>query len=216
MVVGTLLIYAFVKFRQTRSNSDREPAQVYGSNQIETAWTVIPILIVVVLFLASAREIHSVQDAARPAGAVQVTVIGHQFWWEFRYPGFGIVTANELSCSSQQSDTSPAHILEVDVRRHGSQLLDSTTCRKDGLDPESYKRDVDRAARNRRVSRPVRAILRHAAREDAFAWPSRIGSRCDFGAWVQAQKDSLRIKMKSEAAGRHVFETTACLNCSNT
>ncbi len=74
----------------------REPAQVYGSTQIELAWTVIPILIVVVLFLATARVIHAIQDAPKPATAVEVTVIGHQFWWEFRYPAFGIVTANEL------------------------------------------------------------------------------------------------------------------------
>ena len=69
---------------------------MYGSTQIELAWTVIPILIVVVLFLATARVIHAIQDAPKPAEAVEVTAIGHQFWWEFRYPGLGIVTANEL------------------------------------------------------------------------------------------------------------------------
>jgi len=69
---------------------------VYGSTQIELAWTIIPILIVVVLFLATARVIHAIQDAPKPAEAVEVTAIGHQFWWEFRYPGLGIVTANEL------------------------------------------------------------------------------------------------------------------------
>ena len=39
-----------------QSMPGREPAQVYGSTQIELAWTVIPILIVVVLFLATARS----------------------------------------------------------------------------------------------------------------------------------------------------------------
>ena len=59
-------------------------------------WTIIPILIVVVLFLVTARVIHAVQDAPKPADAVEVTAIGHQFWWEFRYPSAGVVTANEL------------------------------------------------------------------------------------------------------------------------
>ena len=95
-VVFTLLVYSVVKFRSRPADTDREPAQVYGSTQIELAWTIIPILIVVVLFLATARVIHAVQDAPRPATAVEVTAIGHQFWWEFRYPGLGIVTANEL------------------------------------------------------------------------------------------------------------------------
>src|SRR5271165_2939961 len=96
LVVFTLLTYVVVKFRQKPQDDDREPAQVYGSTQIELAWTVIPILIVVVLFLATARVIHAIQDAPKPVAALEVTAIGHQFWWEFRYPGLGIVTANEL------------------------------------------------------------------------------------------------------------------------
>src|ERR1700751_3123731 len=96
VVVGTLLVYSVVKFRGRASDAGREPAQVYGSTQIELAWTVIPVLIVAVLFLATARVIHAIQDAPKPAAALDVTVIGHQFWWEFRYPKLGIVTANEL------------------------------------------------------------------------------------------------------------------------
>lgn len=42
----------------------------------------------VVLFLASARVIHSVQDAPK--------AVGHQFRWEYRYPALGVATANEL------------------------------------------------------------------------------------------------------------------------
>src|SRR5215510_8368260 len=55
IVVFTLIAYSVVKFRSRTADADREPAQVYGSNQIEMAWTIIPILIVVVLFLATAR-----------------------------------------------------------------------------------------------------------------------------------------------------------------
>ena len=79
-----------------RGDDGREPPQVYGSNQVELAWTVIPVLIVLVLFLATARVIHSIQDAPEAAGAIEVIAIGHQFWWEFRYPALGVVTANEL------------------------------------------------------------------------------------------------------------------------
>src|ERR1700757_387441 len=96
VIVFALLVYSVVKFRGRTMDAGREPAQVYGSTQIELAWTIIPILIVVVLFLATARVIHAIQDAPEPAGAVDVIVIGHQYWWEFRYPKLGIVTANEL------------------------------------------------------------------------------------------------------------------------
>src|ERR1700739_1448068 len=94
--VFTLLAYSVIKFRGRVGDSGREPAQVYGSTQIDLAWTIIPVLIVVVLFLATARVLHAVQDAPQPPGAIEVTAIGHQYWWEFRYPKLGVVTANEL------------------------------------------------------------------------------------------------------------------------
>src|SRR5271165_1564899 len=96
LTVAGLLTYTIIRFRQ-RSGQDRsEPAQVYGSNQIEIAWTVIPILIVFVLSMSTARITGAVQNKRIPADALNVTVVGHRWWWEFRYPGFNIVTANEL------------------------------------------------------------------------------------------------------------------------
>ena len=65
LVVFGMLIYAAVKYR-SRPGDDREPVQIYGSDQLELAWTVIPVLIVMVLFLSSARVIHALQDAPKP------------------------------------------------------------------------------------------------------------------------------------------------------
>ena len=93
--VSSLLIYALVRFR-ARAGENTEPPQVFGSVQIELAWTIIPILIIVTLFLGTARVLFSVQDARKPASAVDVVVVGHQYWWEFRYPQYNVVTANEL------------------------------------------------------------------------------------------------------------------------
>jgi cytochrome c oxidase subunit 2 len=93
--VSSLLVYAIVKFR-ARKGDTTEPPQVFGSMQIELSWTIIPILIIVVLFLTTARVLFSVQDAPKPKNALDVVVVGHQFWWEFRYPQYNVVTANEL------------------------------------------------------------------------------------------------------------------------
>src|SRR4029434_6788928 len=60
IVVG-LLTYILIRFRRRRADTD-EPPQVYGSNQIELAWTVIPLLTVVVLFLVTTRTIRAVQN----------------------------------------------------------------------------------------------------------------------------------------------------------
>src|SRR5580704_19397398 len=95
-IVFTLLVYVVVRFRSRGIVDRSEPAQIYGSTQVELAWTVIPVLIVLALFLASARVIASIQDPPRPQGSLEVIVIGHQYWWEYRYPSLNIVTANEL------------------------------------------------------------------------------------------------------------------------
>ena len=57
LIVAGMLLYALIRFRHRPGDSDREPAQIYGSNQIELSWTVIPILIVVMLFLTTTRVI---------------------------------------------------------------------------------------------------------------------------------------------------------------
>lgn len=93
--VSGLLVYAIVRYR-ARPGDTTEPPQVFGSVQIELSWTIIPILIIVVLFLTTARVLFRVQDAPKPANALDVIVVGHQFWWEFRYPQYNVVTANEL------------------------------------------------------------------------------------------------------------------------
>src|SRR6266481_1740374 len=75
LIVGGLLAYTIIRFRRRPADAGREPPQVYGSNQIELAWTVVPILIVFVLILVTARTIYDVQGAARPASALNVTVV---------------------------------------------------------------------------------------------------------------------------------------------
>jgi cytochrome c oxidase subunit 2 len=210
VVVATLLIYAVAKFRQTRSNSDREPAQVYGSTQIETAWTVIPILIVVVLFLASAREIHSVQDAPRPAGAVEVTVIGHQFWWAFRYPKFGIVTANELHIPVSD----PAHPTPAFLK-----LMSADTDHSFWIPQLAGKTDLIPNRVNEMWIEPhetgvfLGQCAQYCGTQHAkMLLRVSVDSPEDFVAWVRAQREPANQDEK-EVAGRHVFETTACLNC---
>ena len=96
VVVGGLLAFIVVKFRERKTDADHEPAQIYGSAQVELAWTVIPVLIVVVLFLTTARILFAIQDQKMPPTAITADVVGHQFWWEFHYPKYAFTTANEL------------------------------------------------------------------------------------------------------------------------
>src|SRR5437016_439369 len=210
LVVFSLLSYVVVKFRRRVADAEREPAQVYGSTQIELAWTIIPILIVVVLFLATARVIHAIQDAPRPAEAVEVTAIGHQFWWEFRYPGLGIVTANELHVPvSDPSRPTPTflRLLSADTDHSfwipqlaGKTDLIPNRVNETWLDPHETGLFLGQCAQFCGTQH-AKMLLR-----------VYVDSPADFKAWTDAQKQAANQDAK-EAAGRRVFENTACLNC---
>jgi heme/copper-type cytochrome/quinol oxidase subunit 2 len=176
VVVAGLLVYTIVKFRATPANADREPAQVYGSTQIELAWTIVPILIVIVLFAATARVIHAIQDAPRPPTAVEVTVIGHQFWWEYRYPALGVVTANELHVPvSDPSRPRPTVLTLLSADTDHSFWIPQLAGKTDLIPNRSTS--VDGSASTGHLSRPVRAVLRDAARQDAAARVGRYARR---------------------------------------
>jgi cytochrome c oxidase subunit 2 len=97
VVVGGLLLYAVWRYRRKGSDDDAtEPSQVYGSNAIELAWTIPPILIVVLLVLVTARTVGEISNPHFSKDVIQLRVVGHRFWWELQYPGYGVTGANEI------------------------------------------------------------------------------------------------------------------------
>jgi cytochrome c oxidase subunit II len=93
VLVEGALLYAIFRFRG--KPDDPEPRQVHGNTTIEIVWTVIPALILAAIAVPTVRGIF--QTSAIPSGDVlKVEVVGHQWWWEFRYPDLGITTANEV------------------------------------------------------------------------------------------------------------------------
>jgi cytochrome c oxidase subunit 2 len=93
ILVEALLLYILVKFRDRDGN--REARQFHGNSTLEIGWTLIPAVILAFIAVPTIKTIFETQAKA-PASSVQVEVIGHQWWWEFRYPQYGVVTANEL------------------------------------------------------------------------------------------------------------------------
>ena len=210
VVVFALLVYSIVKFRGKAVDAGREPAQVYGSTQIELAWTVIPILIVVVLFLATARTIHAVQDAPEPATALEVTAIGHQFWWEFRYPRLGIVTANELHIPvSDAAHPTPTFL----------KLLSADTDHSFWIPQLAGKTDLIPNHPNSMWMDPHRTgvylgqCAQYCGTQHAkMLLRVSVDSEEGFKAWVRAQQQPA-VEDEKATLGKRVFETTACINC---
>jgi cytochrome c oxidase subunit 2 len=210
LAVGGLLVIALVRFRARNTDPVGEPAQIYGSTQIELAWTVIPLLIVVVLFLTTARIIFAIQDAPKPKTALDVTVIGHQFWWEFQYPKYGFVTANELHIpvsTGTAPDATFFKLTSADVNHSFwiPQLAGKTdlianhvnSMWMDPLKPGLYLGQCAQFCGSEHALMLLRVY---------------VDTPDDFAAWAKNQQRPAR-QDPATAAGRIVFETQACMNC---
>lgn len=97
LVVMLMLAYVLIRYR-ARRGEDGEGVQVHGNAYLELTWTIIPILLLAYLAVPTVRAVFHLNDIPDKGPIMHVDVIGHQFWWEFRYtdPDLGIVTANEL------------------------------------------------------------------------------------------------------------------------
>jgi cytochrome c oxidase subunit II len=92
VIVAGIIVFALMRFRWREGEAD--PRQLAGNRKIEIVWTAIPCVIVVALFVLTARAM-SLSDPP-PAPEPDLVVTGHQWWWEARYTKSGLVVANEF------------------------------------------------------------------------------------------------------------------------
>ena len=93
VLVEGVLVFVVIKYRK-RANQGTPP-QTHGSTKLEITWTLIPAVILVFIAVPTVRTIFITQAQAAP-GSLNIDVTGHQWWWEFRYPEYGVTTANEI------------------------------------------------------------------------------------------------------------------------
>jgi cytochrome c oxidase subunit 2 len=160
--------------------------------------------------MATARVIHAIQDARMPKGAVEVTAIGHQFWWEFRYPALGVVTANELHVPvSDPSHPTPTFLklLSADTdhsfwvpRLAGKTDLIPNRINRMWIDPHEVGVYVGQCAQYCGMQH-AKMLLR-----------VYVDSPEQFDQWVQSETKPAQVT-DAVNEGRRIFETTACINC---
>ncbi len=162
VVEGLILVSAF-RFR-SRARDVSEPTQVHGNTKAEIAWTILPALIVVTLFVMA---LQTQQTLAKPDTTVApeqmtVKVIGHQFWWEYQYPDLGINTATDLVIP-----TGKVVNLELSSADVIHQLLGAAVERQDRRFSESRKLHLDSSQHTGSLLRPVRRAVRRVACQHA-------------------------------------------------
>ena len=169
----------------------------------------------VVLFLSTTRVILGTQAIPKPEDAMNVTVIGHQFWWEYRYPKQGIVTANELHIPvSDPANPTPTY-LTMSVwpmwrTASGCRGLQGKTdlipnrVNTMWIDPQQPGLYLGQCAQYCGTQHG-KMLLRVYAESPA-----------DFDAWVKQQKQPARQDFAGDPAateGQAVFMHNACINC---
>ncbi|HET7892413.1 MAG TPA: cytochrome c oxidase subunit II [Candidatus Sulfotelmatobacter sp.] len=201
VVVAGLLVYTMIRFRRRKTDAgNQEPPQVYGSNQIEIAWTFIPILGVFVLIGVTTRFIMSLQDATLPSNTEHITVIGHQWWWEVKYPDYGVVTANEIHIPEntrvllQLESADVIHSFWVPQIAGKTDLIPgrANTMWIDAHEPGIYAGNCAEYCGTQHANMLLRV----------FAEPQAA-----YRSWLATERVS------ASAAGREVFESIACVNC---
>jgi cytochrome c oxidase subunit 2 len=210
LVVGSLLVYVIIRFRQKGPDDNTEPPQVYGSTQIELAWTVIPVLIVLVLFLTTARILFAIQDQKMPPNALQVDTVGHQFWWEFHYPRYNFTTANELHVpvsTEQAQQVTSLRLLSADVD-HSFWVpalfgkIDTIPNKVNSMwfNPDKPGVYVGQCAQFCGVEH-AKMLLR-----------VYVQTPEDFDAWLKNQQQPA-VEDPAVAEGRRLFESQSCISC---
>src|SRR5882724_3767998 len=210
LIVGGLLAYTTIRFRRRAADDGLEPPQIYGSNQIELAWTVLPVLIVFVLILVTSRTIADVQNKPAASDSLKVTVVGHQWWWEIRYPDLGIVTANEIHVPVSDA-TKPrqtflrlesadvAHSFWVPQLAGKTDLIPNRV-NKMWIEPKQVGTYLENCAEYCGTQH-ARMLLRVIVHEPD-----------DFARWAAAQQQNGAEDPQAKA-GRDVFFSTSCVNC---
>lgn len=203
--VSTALVYTLIRYRERPGDEGHEPAQVYGSEQLELAWTITPVLIVIVLSLITAGRIFVLQKDEPPPNSLSIRVVGHQWWWEFQYKDYDFITANELHLPV--SKTAFLDLESQDVihsfwvpQLSGKTDLIPNRVNHMWIEPKQTGLFVGQCAEYCGTQH-AHMLLRVFVHSDE-----------DFQAWVaEQQKDAEQVA--SARIGEETFVTTACVNC---
>lgn len=107
--VTGLLAWVCIRFNEKRNPV---PSQTSHHTGLEIAWTVIPILILVIMGIPSFRLIYYLDRTPNPDMTIKVT--GHQWYWEYTYPDQGNFAIESRYIHDEDLKPGQLRMLEVD------------------------------------------------------------------------------------------------------
>jgi cytochrome c oxidase subunit II len=204
LIVGLGLAWVLTRFHARPGAA--MPVQTRGHTLLEMAWTIGPALVLLGIAVPTIQVIFRSQ-AAPPRDALEVTVRGYQWWWEFQYPSLKVVTANEL---------------HVPVGRPVALTLEGPDVIHSFWVPQlGGKRDVVPGRLNRLTfTAETPGEYRGQCAEFCGVSHANMGMRVivdtdeAFARWVAAQKaESAEPAAGPAADGKAIFAGSACVGC---
>ena len=204
-IVEGLLLFVIIRYRARPGAG--QPSRLHGHTALEIGWTLAPALILVFIAVPTMRTIFATAARA-PAGALRIEVIGHQWWWEYRYPELGIVTANEMHLPRGGP---------VELEMTSADVIHSFWA--PGL---GGKRDLT-PGRVTRIAFTADSLGEVAGQCAEFCGASHANMRLRvfvesdsaFAAWVARQKADAVVPARGSPAeqGQQAFARGACIAC---
>ena len=203
LLVTSFIVYSLMKYRWREGEAD--PEQVAGQGTVELVWTVVPLCIVVLLFILTVKTMG--ESDPGPAPKPDLIVIGHQWWWEVRYPNSGVVTANEIHIPTGQPLSVELESVDVLHEFWVAQLARKMTTVPGH--PNYIWLEADAAG-----SYPG-SCSEFCGTEHAWMRFTVIAqSPADFAAWQRSQLQPSVPPMDAQAVdGEHLFMQMSCVNC---
>ena len=201
-VVAGLAVYNLARFRWRPG--DETVQQIHGNRRLELIWTIVPALILAVLFALTLRAMP-LADPPLPAPA-DVQVIGHQWWWEIRYAGSGVVTANEI---------------HIPIGRPISIQLDTVDVLHEFWVPQLTRKmtTVPNAGNHVWLEAEKAGVYEGLCSEFCGAQHAWMRFQviaetpADYARWAQTQLERPATAAGQALRGRELFRTLTCSNC---
>lgn len=204
VLVEGALLYAVFRFRARPG--DPLPKQIHGSTKLEIGWTILPAVVLVIIGVPSIDLVFKSRSGAPPPGSYPVTAVGHQWWFEFRYPDLNLVTGNEL------------HLVRgrpVDLTIESVDVIHSFWVPQLG-----GKIDMIPTHQNKLSFTPLEAGyyfgqcaelcgIQHAN----MRFRVIVHEPPDFDAWVARMRQGVTVTAEKAQRGQELFNQRACAGC---
>jgi cytochrome c oxidase subunit 2 len=199
-VVWGLIVWAIIFHRKRASGPP--PHQVRYNLPIEMLYTVVPFIMVGVLFFFTARDENYINRLSAHPG-VRVTVVAWQWSWQFQYPGYkvpgsptGDVTMNGEPWSPQTGNSQLPLLVIPDNETVQFDLVSTDVIHAFWIVPFEFKRDVIPGHPNHFQVYPTKTtgILIGRCTELCGLYHSRmlfklrIVTPAQFNVWIHAQQ----------------------------